>query len=113
MNISQIDEEMDKVYEAHEIAQEVVQDDGGRIWVDMLRADMPDLGLSLRQGVYCELYDGQYQPDFAITLLYEMGDESGNYIYFEQDGPYTTLHNYLGGVPECEFSLDVEEEIWA
>ena len=60
-------------------------------------------GLLVIEGVYMNKEEDGYVADWALTLVYEWEDENKefdaacakNYIYFEQDPPVITLHNFL------------------
>ena len=49
--------------------------------------------LSFRE--YSDEEEGDYLPDFAVTVVKEEGQEE--WIYYEQDGFLTTLANFLRG----------------
>lgn len=62
---------------------------------------IPELGINLREGVFCN-YDEtekEYLPDFAVTVIMEAGteEEEGRWLYYEQDGFEITLANYHSG----------------
>lgn len=61
---------------------------------------IPELGINLREGVFCN-YDEtekEYLPDFSITVIMEAGEEpEDGWLYYEQDGFEITLANYFGG----------------
>lgn len=62
-----------------------------------------DLKLLVIEGTYCNYEDGEYMPDWSLTLIYSWDadrdtfeqDDAAAYVYFEQDPPLTALHNYL------------------
>lgn len=60
-------------------------------------AHIPELGINLREGVFCN-YDEtekEYLPDFAVTVIMEAEtEEDGGWLYYEQDGFEITLANY-------------------
>lgn len=63
---------------------------------DGIYAEIPDIGLAVESGVVYQLYeDGEYYPDWDVTFVFRIGDNPQNYLYYEQDGIVTTLHNYL------------------
>lgn len=72
--------------------------DEHRIYVDDIRIVIPELGISVREGTFCN-YDEEeenYLTDFSITLIYDADEEdASNYLYWEQDGPAVTIHNFL------------------
>jgi hypothetical protein len=57
---------------------------------------LTEAGFDLYEGTFYQRYDdGEMYPDWSLTLLCKEGDNPHNYLYFEQDGPEITLHNYL------------------
>lgn len=60
---------------------------------------IPELNLQLHEVILCD-FDEEYQmftPDVAVTVVYEVGADKTEYIYFESNGMETTLYNFLGG----------------
>ncbi len=59
------------------------------------------LGLIFMEGVYCCCNEetGELEPDWSLTLIYEdVPDDEFDpmkYLYFEQDGPTVSIHNFL------------------
>lgn len=73
---------------------------------DMIIAYAPicrvtDLGLIFMEGTYCQYNEetDTAEPDWSLTLIYEdVPDEEfkpENYLYFEQDSPTVSIHNFL------------------
>ena len=61
---------------------------------------IPELGINLREGVFCNYDEAEkeYLPDFSITVIMEAEEEAeGGWLYYEQDGFEITLANYFGG----------------
>lgn len=93
-----------------EIPDELVEtEDEYQLWVSGWWVFVPALGLNLREGSFC-LYDaaeGEYLPDFSVTVIYaadsleadqEDTEEAGcGWLYYEQGGFAGTLTNWLGG----------------
>ena len=56
-------------------------------------------GLIFVEGTYFSLQNGQYEPDWSITMIYkDVPDDEldlSNFIYFEQGGPSSAVHNCL------------------
>lgn len=53
-------------------------------------------GFDLYEGTYYQRYeDGEFYPDWSLTVICNQGDDPHNFFYYEQDGPEITLHNYL------------------
>lgn len=62
-----------------------------------------EAGFDLYEGTYYQRYeDGEMYPDWSLTVLCEHGADPKNYLYYEQDGPEITLHNYLNSVRRCK-----------
>ena len=66
-------------------------------------------GLLVIEGTYMCYVDGEHEPDFSLTLVYdwngkqEFSDEDANkYVMFEQDSPTVTVHNYLHVLEACD-----------
>jgi hypothetical protein len=60
---------------------------------------IPELNLQLHEGILCTFDEEEqmFMPDVAVTVVYEVGADRTEYIYFESDGMETTLYNFLGG----------------
>lgn len=77
-------------------------DEDYQIVISGWQVHIPELGLNLHEGVYCN-YDedeGGYLPDFAVTVVKEEGQDE--WIYYEQDGFLITLANYLHGKKDLD-----------
>ncbi len=81
-----------------EVPDDIMEsDEDYQIVISGWQVHIPELGLNLHEGVYCN-YDedeGGYLPDFAITVVKEEGQDE--WIYYEQDGFLITLANYFHG----------------
>ena len=54
-----------------------------------------DYNLTIRIGMWCEKNDdGEWEPDWAFTLIHRTDESPENYLYLEQGGLFTTLHNF-------------------
>lgn len=64
--------------------------------------EVTDKGLFFIEGTYFALYDGELQPDWSLTLLYdrvpECEEDLLSYLYFEQGSPYSAISNYLTAI---------------
>ena len=69
---------------------------------DIVLLDSPawrviDKGLFFVEGVCLSLQDGNYEPDWSITMVYEdVPDEEldlSKFIYFESGSPSSAIHN--------------------
>ena len=73
-------------------------DEEGLISIEGIRIVVSDLKLSARAGDYCR-YDeeeGQYMPDFSITLIYDEEEaDPSKYLYWEQDPYEVAIYNYV------------------
>lgn len=102
--LNELEKVLEKVYEEYEGEYNIfeVEDKGfgdeHRIDIDDIRVVIPEVGLSVRIGVFCN-YDEdeqEYMPDFAISLVYDMDEENAtNYLYWEQGTPSTAIYNFL------------------
>lgn len=93
--VEEILAEMDQLAEVPDDIME--SDEDYQIVISGWQVHIPELGLNLHEGVYCN-YDeeeGGYLPDFAITVVKEEGQDE--WLYFEQDGFLITLANFLHG----------------
>lgn len=98
------------LYENIDVEQEdcflddvIIQNDS--LGKDFILAHQPayrvtDKNLIYMEGTYYN-YEGvnKYNPDFSLTLIYE-NVKDGNfdvskYLYFEQDSPNVSIHNFL------------------
>lgn len=94
--LREIDEVLCELYESDiPNAEIVLEEDDFRIIAEDLRIVFPDLGLEAREGVAEAVYDGVFMPDFSVTLIYDMGADIGDYLYWEQDGIEVSMHNFL------------------
>ena len=63
-----------------------------------------DRNLIFMEGVYCNYNEEtkEYDPDWSLTLIYEDTDDEKfdayEYVYFEQDPPAVSIHNYLRAI---------------
>lgn len=76
---------------------------------DGLAAEIPSLGITMVGGIVYQKYeDGTYQPDWNVTFIYKTGESPKEYLYYEQDGYETTLHNYCTGRPGYSVTADTK-----
>lgn len=95
------DESYEAEYEEFHIQNEYIGDD--MIFTCGRPYYIENLGLLVIEGEYCNNDDGEFIPDWSLTLVYKWDSEDTtfdqedalDYDYFEQDPPNTTLHNYL------------------
>lgn len=80
----------------------MVSEEDYQIVISGWRVYIPELGLNLHEGVFCNYSkeDDSYLPDFAVTVVKEEGEEE--WLYYEQDGFAITLVNYLHGEMDLE-----------
>jgi len=101
-----LDEAIDAYCEQEEFDEEeyVIQDES--IGNDAIITFGPawrvlDKSLIIVEGTYCNYNPDtkEYDPDWSLTLIYDnVPDKLFNvnkYVYYEQDAPMTSIHNYL------------------
>ncbi len=88
-----------ELYDEHEIVSDELGDDCIVTFGDAYR--VLDKGLIFVEGTYFARDEetGELSPDFSLTLIYDdVSDEEfdfNNYLYFEQDGPAVSIHNFM------------------
>lgn len=74
-------------------------DEGYQIAVSGWWAAVPELGISLHEGVFCRYDETKqaYLPDFSVTVIRSSEEkiEEGEWIWYGQDGFVLTLAAYL------------------
>lgn len=107
IRFDEIDEIDERYEEFYELEEEHVIQDSARMGEDLILTSGPfyevvDKGLVFIEGTYFALYDGDLQPDWCLTLLYDKVPESEeellSYLYFEQGSPYSAIRNYLTAI---------------
>lgn len=103
---------MENIYRLYEVEEKIAEMDFSDVDDDIVEIDeeyqlvisgwwvhIPELNLNLHKGIVCnwEKESQMFMPDFAVTVIYEEGMESPDYIYYEQDGMVITLGNWLNG----------------
>lgn len=60
---------------------------------------IPDMNLQLHDGILCNWNEAEqmFMPDAGVTVIYEVGADRSEYIYFEQDGMVISLYNLMNG----------------
>ena len=103
--ISQLDDVLDELYESDALAEsdydpdEIAVDDDNTIILDGPEVTFPALGLVAVPGtMYSRDEEGELEPDWSLTLIYEIGKTPAEYLYYEQDGILVSLHNYMSSV---------------
>lgn len=101
---------MEKSYRLGEVEEVVAEMDFMGVPDDVMESDenyeivvsgwwvyIPELGLNLHEGIFCNYNkeEDAYLPDFSLTVVKEEGQEE--WLYYEQDGFVITLANYLHG----------------
>lgn len=98
-NLQNVEEKIEEQYGTEDIDGDYFNVDEDRIWYDLQRIDIPEFELSARLGTYCVFEEDGYTPDFSLTQLYDSSDiRPSKYQYFENDGLYTSQHNYLRAI---------------
>lgn len=101
-----IDTEIGKLYENEFENEYVVVQDEESLGKDYILAEttawrVTDKNLIFVEGIYYNFMgNGTHEPDFSLTLIYEnVKDDKqfdiNKYLYFEQDSPMTSIHNFL------------------
>ena len=108
IKIEDLDDALDKMDEYEYLAGEsedetIVEieiDEDAVIYVYPYMILIPDLDLSVREGMYCyKTNDNEYMPDFSLSLIYELNEKDPqNWLYWEQDDTAVSLHNYLTAI---------------
>lgn len=101
-----LDEAIDAYYEQEEFDEEeyVIQDES--IGADAIVTFGPawrvlDKSLIIVEGTYCNYNPetNEYDPDWSLTLIYDNIPDKlfdvNKYVYYEQDAPMISIHNYL------------------
>lgn len=86
--------------EVSEIADDVAElEDGCQLALSGWYVRIPELHLRLHEGVvgYWDEEMKVYMPDFGVTVIYPEKLAESGYLYYEQDGMFTTLVNWLHG----------------
>lgn len=79
-----------------EIADDVVElDEGYQLVLSGWYVLLPELHLRLHEGVvgYWDEEMKDYMPDFCVTVIYHEELEETEWLYYEQDGMFTTMVN--------------------
>lgn len=104
------DETYEQEYEEYEIQDENIGED--KIVTSGQPYFIEDLQLLVIEGEYCnhetEGGEDEFIPDWSLTLVYPWDPEKtifdqedvGDYVYFEQDPPIVSLHNYLWAISQ-------------
>lgn len=98
--LDNIDDALENLYEEYDITDYIIDVDesNDKINVFGYRVIIPEIGYSVREGVYlCEYEDeDELVADFALSLIYYADEEDpSKYLYWEQDGIEVSLHNFL------------------
>ncbi|WP_276949373.1 hypothetical protein [Acetatifactor muris] len=91
-----------------DVADDIMEsDENYQIVISGWQAYVPELGLALHAGVFCQYDESEqaYLPDFSVTVIKEAEErmketKEGDWLYYEQDGFVITLANYLHGKME-------------
>lgn len=106
---SDIDTEIEKLYENGFDGEYAVIQNEESLGKDYILAEttawrVTDRNLIFVEGIYYSFRgNGTHKPDFSLTLIYEnVKDDKqfdiNKYLYFEQDSPMTSIHNFLNVV---------------
>lgn len=76
--------------------QEIQFDDDNIISLNGLSVQFPELGLEAYEGLMLTLNeDGEFEPDWGLTLIHKTGKPFSEGFYVEQDDISCSLMNYL------------------
>lgn len=88
------------------VSRENIEDEDFYIEPTSWKGYIPDLNLWLREGVAMQRYeDGEMMADFDVSILF---DDNDILLYWEQDPPHVTLHNFLTNKNIGYRNFDVE-----
>lgn len=102
-----IDEVLERYIESGKFEDELEDfevKDGEAFGEDLVVLSSPawrvtDKGLIFVEGTYFVLQNGQYEPDWSITIVYKNVPDNeldlSKFIYYEQGGPSSAIHNCL------------------
>ena len=101
-----IDTKIEKFYKSGFDGEYAVIQNEESLGKDYIKAEttawrVVDKNLIFVEGIYYSLRgNGKHEPDFSLTLIYKDVKKNkqfdiNKYLYFEQDNPMTTIHNFL------------------
>ena len=88
-----------------EIPDDVLElEEGYQLVLSGWYVHIPKLHIRLHEGVvgYWDEEMKEYMPDFCVTVIYPEEAEGTEYLYYEQDGMFTTMVNWLHGQRSVE-----------
>ena len=91
-------EDIDLICVEKDQAVDQIQIDGSLVELDgpVYKLFLKDSSYFVREGTWFEKDDnGEFQPDWSLTWIYEDKDYPENYIYYEQDPKDTAVYNFL------------------
>lgn len=103
--LGEVEEILAGMEQLAEVPDDIMEsDEDYQIVISGWRVYIPELGLNLHEGIYCNFdeEEGGYLPDFAVTVVKEEGQDE--WLYYEQDGFLITLANYLHGRTNLDLS---------
>ncbi len=86
--------------EFSEVPDDVVElEEGYQLVLSGWYVNIPELHLRLHEGVvgYWDEKVMEYMPDFSVTVIYSEDPAEKEYLFYEQDGMFTTMVNWLHG----------------
>lgn len=98
VKLMEVEEIVDEMEELVELGYDIVKDEPEEYQIiqDGWWVEIPELSLCLYDGIFLN-YDEEeqeYLADFSLTIIREQEQEE---FYFEQDGMFISLANYLSG----------------
>ena len=88
-----------------EIPDDAVElEEGYQLVLSGWYVNIPELHLRLHEGVvgYWDEEMKEYMPDFCVTVIYPEDPAETEYLYYEQDGMFSTMVNWLHGQMSVE-----------
>lgn len=105
-DVERLLEEMD----FSKIPDDVVElEEGYQLVLSGWYVNIPELHLRLHEGVvgYWDEKVKAYMPDFSVTVIYPEDPAEKEYLFYEQDGMFTTMVNWLHG----QMNIDMIEQL--
>ena len=103
-NMAEVEKNIEEM-DLSEITDDVVElEEGYQLVVSGWYVHIPKLHLRLHEGVvgYWDEEMKEYMPDFCVTVIYLEDSAETEYLYYEQDGMFTTMANWLHGQMSME-----------
>ena len=103
-NMAEVEKNIEEM-DLSEITDDVVElEEGYQLALSGWYVHIPKLHLRLHEGVVGYWDEGmkEYMLDFCVTVIYPEDPAETEYLYYEQDGIFTTMVNWLHGQMSME-----------